>query len=210
MILIINNYPEDQEARFITLKKAVARILQKRGESDDERPEQIEILHFKDIPKKIPTKIDALILSGSTYNLPLDGHLFQREIQMVKITKKPLLGICFGHEILGYAHGAKVVKIAILKSRFEEVRVLRNDPLLHPYRKGDQIFLRESHQMIVKRLPEEFEILAETKEQHIEIMKHKQLPQYGVQGHLERATPKYPYGLKILENFLSIAKSYNE
>ena len=125
-------------------------------------------------------------------------------IEGIKTTSIPFLGICFGHELLGIAYGGKVKKISILKSDFEKIRLLQNDPLLTPYGKDDNIVIAESHHKIVKPAPEGFLILGETEEHHIEIMKHPTKLAYGIQGHPERSTRKYPHGLIILQNFLSM------
>jgi GMP synthase-like glutamine amidotransferase len=123
---------------------------------------------------------------------------------MIKKTTLPFLGICFGHELLGVAFGGEVRKISILKSNFEQIRILEPDPLLAPHKVDDHLMIAESHHKIVKPIPKDFKVLGETIEHHVEIMKHPDYSLYGIQGHPERATSIYPHGFRILENFLAM------
>jgi anthranilate synthase/aminodeoxychorismate synthase-like glutamine amidotransferase len=120
--------------------------------------------------------------------------------------KLPVLGVCLGHQSIGQAFGAKIV---------------RADRLMHG--KTDQIehdgqFLFEGienpfeatryHSLIIQpdTLPEEFVISAwsKTPEGQLEIMgiRHKEYPVFGLQFHPESFLSLS--GTKMLEHFLKI------
>ena len=120
--------------------------------------------------------------------------------------KKPILGVCLGHQSIGDAYGAEIV---------------RADRLLHG--KTSEIFHNEQgifegipnpfeatryHSLIIREetLPEDFEITAWTKDDEIMAIRHKELLIEGVQFHPESVLTKY--GKDILNNFISIAKNH--
>lgn len=120
--------------------------------------------------------------------------------------KKPILGVCLGHQSIGQFYGGKVV---------------RADRLMHgktsPVRHRDTDIFKDLpnpmeatryHSLLVERagLPDCLEITAETDEGEIMGLAHKELPIWGVQFHPESiATDKGGRGgMKMLENFLNL------
>ncbi len=114
--------------------------------------------------------------------------------------KIPILGVCLGHQAIGYAFGGKIV---------------RADRLMHGktsliYHNDKEIFKELTnpfeatryHSLIVERksLPECLEITAETREKEIMGLQHREYAVYGVQFHPESILTKE--GKKILENFI--------
>jgi anthranilate synthase/aminodeoxychorismate synthase-like glutamine amidotransferase len=114
--------------------------------------------------------------------------------------KVPILGVCLGHQCMGYVFGGEVV---------------RADRLMHGktsliYHDGRTIFegienpfeATRYHSLLVQRdtLPGCLQITAETKEHEIMGLKHKDFPVWGVQFHPESILTKP--GKKLLANFL--------
>ena len=114
--------------------------------------------------------------------------------------KKPILGICLGHQCLAHHFGGKVVHA-------ERLLHGKTSPILH---NGDELFsglpdgfsATRYHSLIVESatLPECLEITARTSEQEIMGLRHKTEPLWGVQFHPESIATKN--GIKILKNFL--------
>ena len=117
----------------------------------------------------------------------------------------PILGVCLGHQCLGFVYGAKIVQA---------------DRLMHGkvsmiYHNTKDIFqdipnpfeATRYHSLIVSNhhLPEELEIIAWTKDNEIMGLKHKSLPAFGVQFHPESVLTKV--GKDILQNFLNYAST---
>lgn len=116
--------------------------------------------------------------------------------------KIPILGICLGHQAIGYAYGAKIV---------------RADKIMHGktsfvFHKGENIFkdiknpieAMRYHSLVIDRptLPGDLEITAYTEEGVIMGVKHKIYPVYGLQFHPESILTEE--GKKILINFLEV------
>jgi anthranilate synthase/aminodeoxychorismate synthase-like glutamine amidotransferase len=116
--------------------------------------------------------------------------------------KKPLFGVCLGHQAVGQYFGGKVV-------RADRLMHGKTSPILHH---GTDVFrglptpfpATRYHSLLVERatLPDCLEITAETAEGEIMGLRHKTLPIYGVQFHPESYATAH--GMKILENFLAL------
>lgn len=116
--------------------------------------------------------------------------------------RKPILGVCLGHQAMGQQFGGKVIRAG---------RQMHGklSPIRH---RGTDIFAglpspfiaTRYHSLLVERssLPACLEITAETAEGEIMGLRHKQFPVFGVQFHPESIATDG--GMKILQNFLSL------
>jgi len=114
----------------------------------------------------------------------------------------PLLGVCLGHQCIGYTFGADVVV---------NYRMMhgKTSPIKHDGRylfKGmpNPFAAIRYHSLVIRResMPECLEITAETEEGEIMGVRHKTFPIWGVQFHPESILTEN--GRKILENFLTL------
>ena len=119
--------------------------------------------------------------------------------------KKPILGVCLGHQSIGDAFGADIVRAErLLHGKTSEI-----------YHNNEGIFkdipnpfeATRYHSLIIDRdtLSDDFEITAWTKEDEIMGIRHKKLLIEGVQFHPESVLTTY--GKDILNNFLKLAKN---
>jgi anthranilate synthase/aminodeoxychorismate synthase-like glutamine amidotransferase len=120
--------------------------------------------------------------------------------------KMPILGVCLGHQSIGQAFGAKIIKASkIMHGKTSKVSNL-----------GSQIFkglpssfeATRYHSLVIKNgtLPENFKVISETiddKNNVIMGIEHKNYPCYGVQFHPE-SIASVPFGKKIMKNFLNL------
>jgi GMP synthase (glutamine-hydrolysing) len=151
---------------------------------------------------------DIIILSGSQHKLS-DSEVFESyaiEADLVKDLKKPILGICHGHQLLAMAYGENVISTGTMLDGYYMIRRLSDDKIFEGL--GEKILVRESHEEIIENLPYDFILLADSPNCQIEVMKHAQLPIYGVQFHPERFDDKHPAGGVILDNFFRLAALY--
>ena len=122
--------------------------------------------------------------------------------------KIPILGVCLGHQSIGYAFGGKIVRAK---------RLLHGKTSLI-YHDGKGIYsglpnpfeATRYHSLLVDRdsLPHELEITAWTDEDEIMGIRHREYPIEGVQFHPESILTKH--GKDLLKNFLRISREYNE
>ena len=115
----------------------------------------------------------------------------------------PLLGICLGHQCIGYAFGGDVV-------RARRIVHGKTSPIYHNRKdifKGLPVPFEATryHSLIIKRatLPKELAITAETKAGEIMGVRHVTHPTFGIQFHPESI--KTADGHALLKNFLAIA-----
>lgn len=148
---------------------------------------------------------NAIIISGSQRKLAEIGifELYTNVAELVKICEKPILGICFGHQLIAKAFYEDVVPMEQKIEGYYMVKRVNHDELFEGL--GEKILVMESHQEMVANVPYEFIKLAESPNCPIEAIKHRTLPIYGVQFHPERYDDKHPAGGIILENFFRVA-----
>ena len=112
----------------------------------------------------------------------------------------PIMGICLGHQAIGYAFGGDVVRAG--RIMHGKTSPIINDGktifagLPNPFSAG------RYHSLLVKResLPDCLEISAETAEGEIMGLRHKEYPVEGIQFHPESVLT--PQGKRIIKNFL--------
>jgi len=148
---------------------------------------------------------NAIIISGSQRKLAEIGtfELYANVAELVKHCEKPILAICFGHQLLSMAFYEDIVSMEQKIEGYYMIKRLNHDEIFEGL--GEKILVMESHQEMVANVPYEFIKLAESPNCPIEAIKHRTLPIYGVQFHPERFDDKHPAGSVILENFFKIA-----
>lgn len=122
--------------------------------------------------------------------------------------KKPIFGVCLGHQSIAQVFGGEVIKAErLMHGKTSEIHhdgktVFRD--IANPFT------ATRYHSLIVKRetLPDCFEISAETKEGEIMAIRHKSLPIEGVQFHPESIMTGA--GKVMLRNFLEEYKEFEE
>ncbi len=110
----------------------------------------------------------------------------------------PVLGICYGLQLLAYLLGGEVAKADRREYGRAELQILKNDNLLFGIDEGSMVWM--SHGDHVLKMPENFEILAKTSNSPVAIMKHVSKPVYGLQFHPE--VHHTVDGKQLLENFV--------
>lgn len=151
---------------------------------------------------------DAVILSGSsTHSLNRNLDLYGKELEFIKNTDIPLIGICIGFELIAYAYGATIEK---LEQRIEGfMPVTWVDEAHGLFEKQQVLQVHEGHRWTVENMPDSFDILA-VSPSGIEVIKHKTKTLYGLQFHPEVVDSAHQDGRIIFEKILSRIKNNKE
>ena len=116
--------------------------------------------------------------------------------------KKPLLGVCLGHQSIGQHFGGRVVRAERLMHGKTSLVKHHNTDIFQGL--PNPMEATRYHSLIIERtsFPDCLEITAETEEGEIMGLAHRDLPVWGVQFHPESIATQE--GIKILENFLKL------
>jgi len=121
-----------------------------------------------------PEPVDLIVITGSRKNVTQWEKEWMHELTLlVQSTNTPLLGICFGHQIICHALGGKVTR-AEKPSEFMSHVSINNQTRL-------AVFL---HQEFVTE-PGEMEVVASSEHAPIAVCRHPTKPIFTVQFHPE-------------------------
>ncbi|MDA9596313.1 glutamine-hydrolyzing GMP synthase [Candidatus Pelagibacter sp.] len=159
-----------------------------------------EIISHKKIKLKDIDKITkGIILSGGPLNVyQMNKYSFDKKIIDLNI---PILGICFGHQILSKLNGGRVKQ-----SKHREFGLAnifkKNDSLLTKnfFNKYNSKKVWMSHADQVSKLPKNFKVIAASVNSKFAIVENKIKRFYGVQFHPEVTHTEN--GKKIISNFV--------
>ena len=158
-----------------------------------------------DIKKIIELDPKAIVLSPGPCTPNEAGICLDIVIKLH--SRIPILGICLGHQSIGQAFNANIVKCSeIMHGKVCEIK--HNN---HKLFKGisSSFMATRYHSLIIERksLNNDFEIIAQTDQDIIMGIAHKKFYTYGVQFHPESIGTEV--GKKILNNFLKIINYVN-
>ena len=117
--------------------------------------------------------------------------------------KYPIFGVCLGHQSIGAAYGAKVVRAP--KIMHGKTSMVSNDGTMVFKNLENEVETTRYHSLIIEDLPEELIKTAwvdDDGEEVIMAIRHRDYPVWGVQFHPESILTDN--GHKMLENFLEI------
>ena len=112
----------------------------------------------------------------------------------------PLLGVCLGHQCIGYVFGARIKRAPeLLHGKVSQI-----------YHRGEGVLdglpipfeATRYHSLIVERasLPHDLKVTAETHDEIVMAVRHREFPIEGVQFHPESVLTSE--GMRLLRNFL--------
>ena len=153
------------------------------------------------VEEMMKTGIERIIISGGPKSVyeeaPNIGTRICEKVRDDEI-RLPLLGICYGHQMIAHVLGGKVEKGKSAEYGVGEIEVDYGDILLKGVPKRFKAWV--SHYDQVVKAPPDFTGIAHSDVCAIEAMKHNEKHVYGVQFHPEVWHTEN--GEQILRNFL--------
>ena len=156
------------------------------------------IIDWNKIEKVDWKEVDKIILSGAPILLSkVVKEEYIKPFTFLKEINKPILGICFGHQLLGLLFGAEVFLGTEVRQE-SNVTIILKEKLFDGFSKSTLMI--EDHTEGIT-LPTNFIQLASSDKYNVEAMKHHTKDIYGVQFHPEVSGEN---GIKLLTNFCKI------
>lgn len=157
---------------------------------------QIDTKPYYSLTENDLVRYDSFILSGgSSFPATSDFHDLTLEKQLISTTNKPVVGICFGFELIAHVFGSTLKRIETKRKGIIPLTKLHDDPIFSGL-KDIQVY--EAHRYVVDKLGNELIPLASSVD-GIEIIRHQYHPIYGVQFHPE-VFPSRTQGDEIFAN----------
>ncbi len=157
------------------------------------------ISHKKVKNKNIDNSIKGIILSGGPLNVyQINKYSFDKRIIENQI---PVLGICFGHQILSKLNGGRVKQSKYREFGLANIRKKRESILTKNFfnkKNINKVWM--SHADQVSKLPKNFNVIASSQNSKYAIIENKKKNFYGVQFHPEVTHTEN--GKKLINNFI--------
>ncbi len=159
-----------------------------------------EIVSHKRIKNQdIDNSIKGIILSGGPLNVyEISKYSFDKKIIE---NGTPVLGICFGHQILSKLNGGTVKQSKHREFGLANINKKKDSPLIkNIFNKKKTIKVWMSHADQVSKLPKNFKVVASSQNSKFSIIENKFKKFYGVQFHPEVTHTEN--GKKFISNFI--------
>ena len=159
-----------------------------------------EIVSHKKIKNKdIDISTKGIVLSGGPLNVyEIKRYSFDKKIINNKI---PILGICFGHQILSKLNGGQVKQSKHREFGLANIHKKKESLLTkHFFNQNKLNKVWMSHADQVSKLPKNFSVVASSQNSKFAIVEDKVKKFYGVQFHPEVTHTEN--GKKIIKNFI--------
>jgi anthranilate synthase component II len=157
------------------------------------------------VDEVIDSAPDAIVLSPGPCGPPEAGIC----VDLIKAAASsiPIFGVCLGHQALGEAYGAEVVRAPKpVHGKMASIHH-QGEALFHgingPFRAV------RYHSLVVRAdtMPDQLKVTAET-DGLVMALSHRRFPAHGVQFHPESIASEH--GMRIFENFLALAALWNQ
>ncbi|MEM3796889.1 MAG: glutamine-hydrolyzing GMP synthase [Candidatus Bathyarchaeia archaeon] len=172
----------------------IGRRIRENGVYSEIVPYNIKVEEIRCLSEKFNVK--GLVLSGGPLSVfDSGGPKPDREVLELGL---PVLGLCYGHQLLAYMAGGQVGPAKRKEYGATYVTVDKPVGVLKGLNKREKVWM--SHGDTVFAVPDEYEVLAHTENCPVAAFRHKVKPIYGLQWHPEVAHTEK--GMQMLRNFL--------
>ncbi|MCF6096818.1 aminodeoxychorismate/anthranilate synthase component II [Thermovorax subterraneus] len=187
MVLIIDNYDSFTYNLYQYIGEIYPRVEVARN--DEVSPEQI-----------LSSGAKGIVLSPGP-GRPEEAGICV-ELVRKAAGKIPIIGICLGHQAIGYSFGAKVVKADKILHGKTSLVVHEGKGILKGLKSPVRVARYHSLVLDENSIPPELEVTAKTLDGTIMAIMHKHFPIFGIQFHPESIMTEC--GKEILRNFIGV------
>ena len=140
--------------------------------------------------------VEGFVLSGGPESSNIDGN--PKIDKSIFDSKKPILGVCYGMQVLAYQEGGEIANEGKKEFGHTEIELKNNSSLFNGIEEKVNVWM--SHGDKVKSLPEGYEIIASSNNSPIAAFQNHSKNHFGLQFHPEVTHTKF--GTQIIENFV--------
>lgn len=166
---------------------------------------EVTELSYPEAARVLDGDFDAIVLSGSSlsYTNPITSQVenIRAEMRLIQETKVPLLGICYGFELIAFTLGGTLRELPEKASGMRRVRLTQSDSFTESLPQEFDAY--EAHRWAIDEVPDELRVLAMS-DTGPEIIRHESRSLYGCQFHPEKMTSEA--ALQLFQNFLALAQ----
>jgi GMP synthase (glutamine-hydrolysing) len=145
-------------------------------------------------------KADGFVLTGSKASVyEKNAPKFNKKVFSLK---KPVLAVCYGHQLMAHALGGRVEKMKKKVDKKRVAKFLKKSPLFEGL--ATQQIVWCTHGDAVTRLPKGFSATAKTTDSRFAGTQNLEKNLFSIQFHPE--LPKTARGQKFIDNFVKIVR----
>lgn len=159
----------------------------------------VSVVHVNDFSSSDAEKFDVVVLSGgSKFSVNgLHKEIYDREIEFIQTTQKPVIGICLGFQLIAKAFGSKIERLPEKVKGIFEIQIIKQ---ISVFDSINELVVYEGHRFVVSKLAEVLEPLAQSTK-GCELFQHCDKSIFGMLFHPEVETEK-TNGAVVLKNIL--------
>lgn len=165
----------------------------------------VQVVIPDDLRTVTVSNYDLVVLSGSSKFPITDNEWFLLpEIDLIKTTTTPIIGICYGCELIARAFGGSLVDHGEESKECDlvHIKVVADDPIFSG-RKEFEAY--DAHRWMIASLPPELRVIARSKHGP-EVIRHTDRLIWGFQFHPEKMVDE-SYGDEIFNTVLASLRS---
>jgi len=154
--------------------RALQKICQRHG--------SVEVLGLSQLAELETLKKTILVLSGGhSYAVKYNHKLYAKEMELIRHSNLPIIGICLGFELIAECYGGKLKLRKKRLHRLVRITKTQQDPALEAF---DTMLTYQAHRWMLDSVSPPLLELARSHSE-VEIIKHMTKPIYGMQFHPE-------------------------
>ncbi len=116
------------------------------------------------------------------------------------VARKPVLGICLGHQALAYYFGAQIRQANPMHGKISKVHKVNDSSLLNQI--PDSFSVVRYHSLYVDSIPDDLIPILQTEDSILMAFQHRIFPVFGIQFHPEAHLSEF--GLDMLRNWINM------
>lgn len=172
----------------------IGRRVREQGVYSEIAPHDIKADEIRSLNEKLNLK--GIILSGGPASI-FDVDAPRLDVSILELGL-PVLGICYGHQLLAHMSGGKVRRAELKEYGATYVTIEKPVGVLKGLEKKEKVWM--SHSDTAFEIPNDYEILAHSENSPIAAFRHREKPIYGLQWHPEVTHTEK--GVQMIRNFL--------